>query len=295
MPRSSFFSYALIVRLLTMSIVWLLLLIWFLNAYRANCGVSLLVLAMFSGFMLLAGIERSFLHRRALFNECLHDDNRLFDMFYNHILMTLREIGYALVLGVLLMVGTLVFEPRQWSILFIDLLLLSLLIPRLVNAMSHQVRDEYRYAMARQWATWLSLLLLWGEAVTALLISPPEYYVGMRWQEVVTYGVTQPEVACPLVADAAQIYAVGLALAMWSVQNASRVLNDPTQAVMAWIGFSTLFGLTFAMALAFSRALVGVMGRPWEQWRRPVKQPPAKPSETATPNAPRAVTNAAQP
>jgi len=250
---------------------------------------------MLSSFMLLAGIEKSFLHRRALFNECLHDDDRLFDLFHNRILMTLRETTVAIVLGGLMMVGALIFEPRQWSLLFIDLLLLSLLIPRLVNAMSNQVRDEYRFAMARQWATWLSVLLLWGEAVMVLIISPPEYYVGMRWQEVVTYGVRQPDAACPLVAYAAQIYMVGLALAMWSVQNASRVLNDPTQAVMAWIGFLTLFGFTFAMALAFSRALVGVMGRPWEMWRRPRKQPPANPGDSPTPKGPHSVTNADAP
>jgi hypothetical protein len=58
----------------------------------------------------------------------------------------------------------------------------------------------------------VSLLLLWGEAVMVLTISPSEYYVGMRWQEVVTYGVRQPDVACPLVAYAAEIYTVGLAL-----------------------------------------------------------------------------------
>jgi len=295
MSRPRFVSYAIMVRLLTMSIVWLVLLIWFLNAYRANCASSLLVLAMLSSFMLLAGIEKSFLHRRALFTECLCDDERLFDLFHNRILMTFRETAVALLLGGLMMVGALVFEPRQWSLLFIDLLLLSLLIPRLVSAMSNQVRDEYRFAMARQWATWLSVLLLWGEAVMVLIISPPEYYVGMRWQEVVTYGVRQPEVACPLVAYAAQIYMVGLALAMWSVQNASRVLNDPTQAVMAWIGFLTLFGFTFAMALAFSRALIGVMGRPWEMWRRPSKQPPVNPGDSPTPKGPRSVARADAP
>lgn len=269
MPRPRLISYAIVVRLLTMMIVWLFLLVWFLNAYRANCAASLAALGMLTAFLLVAGIERSFLLRRALFNECLSSEGRLFNLFYNRIFITIRETMYAFVLAAFLLASSLVFEPRQWSLLFIDLLLLALLIPRLTESMAKYVHQEYRYALARQWATWLSVLLLWGEAVMALTISPPEYYGGMRWQEVVTYGVSEPEVACPLVAELARIYMVGIALAIWSVQNVSRLINDPTQAIMIWVGFVTLFGFTFMMALAFSRALAGVMGRPWEMWRKP--------------------------
>jgi hypothetical protein len=60
---------------------------------------------------------------------------------------------------------------------------------------------------------------------------------------------------------------MGQALAIWAAQNASRVSHDPTQSVMVWVGFSVMFGLTFLMALAISRAFVGVMARPWEMWR----------------------------
>jgi hypothetical protein len=148
--------------------------------------------------------------------------------------------------------------------LFIDLLMLSLLIPRLTAVMGDHVRQRYRYAIARRWAMMLSILLLWGEAVVVLMFSPPEDYFGMRWQEVVTYGVAQPDVLCPLVQSASEVYTVGQALAIWAVQNAARVSNDPTQVIMVWVGYAVLVGFSWLVALAYSRALVGVMARPWE-------------------------------
>lgn len=267
MSRPKLVNYAILIRLLTMSIVWLLLLVWFLNAYRLSCNAALGFLAALGATQLLAGTERVYFRRRALFSQCLLKEGRLFRIFHNRILTTLREIAFAGLLALLLLIGTLAFEPRQWSLLFADLMLLSLVIPRLALAMTNEVCDECRHALARQWALWLSVLLLWGEAVMMLFLFPPEDYIGMRWQEVVTYGVNMPDVHCAWMASAAEVYRIGQALAMWAAQNASRVNQDPTQSVMVWVGFSVLFGLTFLMALAISRAFVGVMARPWEMWK----------------------------
>lgn len=260
-------DYAVIIRLLTMSIVWLTLMVWFLNAYRISCGPALAIFVVLGLVLLVAGLERSYFHRRALFNECLFKKGRLFHVFHSRVLITLREVVFAGALALLLMVGPLLFEPRQWSLLFADLLLLALLVPRLAAAVGEEVRAEYRFVMARQWAMWISVALLWGEALAVLILSPPEDYVGMRWQEVVTYGVAAPDVACPLLGSAAEAYASGQALAMWAVQNVGRVINDPTQSLMVWVGLAALIGFSFLVALAYSRALVGVMGRPWEMWR----------------------------
>ncbi|MGB5831689.1 MAG: hypothetical protein WBG92_06815 [Thiohalocapsa sp.] len=268
MNRPKLMKYAIIVRLLTMTIVWLVLLTWFFNAYRTDCGTTLAIFLLLCVLLLVPGIERSFLLRRALFKEYLSGDERLFDLFQNRFLMILRETAYALILATFLLVGALVLEPRQWSLLFIVLLLLTLLTPRLANTMSGQVREEYRHAISRQRAIGISVFLLWGEAVMVLTISPPEDYMGMRWQEVVTYGVSEPDVLCPLVSELANVYVVGQAIAIWAVQNASRVSNDPTQAIMVWVGYFTLISFPFMVALAFSRALVGVLGRPWEMLRK---------------------------
>ncbi|ESQ16790.1 MAG TPA: hypothetical protein DDY14_03525 [Chromatiaceae bacterium] len=271
MTRPRLINFAVIIRVLTMSIVWLVLLSWFLNAYRSGCGTALLVFAVISLFLLMAGFEAAFLRRRALYNEFVSDDDHVFDLFHNLILTGLRELIFGLILAMFLLIGVLVFEPRQWSLLFADLLVMTLLIPRFALSMSNRVREPYRFAMARQSAMWLSILLLWSEALMVLTLSPREHYIGMRWQEVVTYGVAQPDLSCPIVAQLANIFVVGQALAMWAVQNATRVMNDPTQAIMVWVGFFILFSFTFMVARAFSQALIGVMGRPWELWSSPTK------------------------
>jgi hypothetical protein len=70
----------------------------------------------------------------------------------------------------------------------------------------------------------------------------------------------------PLLGSAAEFYAAGQALAVWAVQNGARVINDPTQVVMVWVGYCALFGFSLVVAWAYSRALVGVLSRPWEMW-----------------------------
>jgi hypothetical protein len=264
MSRPGLVTYAPIVRLLTMSIVWLVLLIWQFNAYRTGCGAAIGFLSVLGLFLLAAGVEHALLRRRALVLQCLNDEDRPFDLFSSPVLMAIREGVAALVLAAVLLVSALTFEARQWSVLFIDLMMLSILIPRVTAVMGDHVRRRYRYAIARRWAMMLSVLLLWGEAVLVLMFSPPEDYFGMRWQEVVTYGVAQPDVLCPLVQSASEVYTVGQALAIWAVQNAARVSNDPTQVIMVWVGYGVLFGFSLVVAVAYSRALVGVMARPWE-------------------------------
>ena len=268
MTKPSLISYAVVMRLLTMSIVWLMLLVWVFNASRAGCVVSVAVLALLGGVIFIAGSEQSHLLRRALLNETARHDGRVIPVLYNGLLLTLRDVIVAALLAVVLVASALTFAPQQWSVLFADLLLLALLIPRLARAMGNEVRAEYRFAVARQWAIWISLLLLWGEAVMTLAWYPPEDFTGMRWQEVVTYNLQVPDVACGWLHAVTKVLVTGQAIAMWAVQNGSRFANDPTQSVMLWVGYTSLIGFTFLTALAYSRALIGVMGRPWEMWRK---------------------------
>jgi hypothetical protein len=264
MSRAGLVTYAPIVRLLTMSIVWLVLLIWHFNAYRTGCLAALGFLSVLGLFLVAAGVENALLNRRMVSDQFLRDEDRVFDLLNHPALTVPREVILALMLAAVLMVGALSFEPRQWSVLFIDLMLLAILIPRMTAAIDNHVRRRYRYAMARRWALYISILLLWSEAVLVLIFSPPADYFGMRWQEVVTYGVTQPDVLCPLLQTASEVYTTGQALAIWAVQNAVRVSNDPTQAIMVGVGYCILIGFSWLVAVAYSRALIGVMARPWD-------------------------------
>lgn len=266
MTRQRLINYAVVIRLLTMTIVWMILLVWSLNAYRLNCWFAALIFLPLFGALLIAGTERALFHRRAMFEECLTQEGRLFNLLYNRVVLTGNAAVAAAGLALVLMAGSLLFEPRQWSLLFADLLLLTLLIPRLVNAIGEEVRPKYRYAVARQGALVVSLALLWSEAALVLAVTPPHDFSGLRWQEVVSFEVAHPEVQCRLMRAFGEVYAVGQALAIWSVQNAARAINDPTQSVMLWVGFAVLVGFPYLLALAYSRALIGVLGRPWVFW-----------------------------
>jgi len=260
-------DYAVVLRMLTMTIVWLLLLIWFLEAYRISCAAAALMFVLLTAVLLVAGLERTYFYRRALFNESLEREGILFGLVHNRLLVTARELLVAAALTLILLVSTVTFEARQWSLLFADLLLLTLIIPRIAGGMHQEVRERYRFAMARHWAMWISVWLLWGEAMLVMIFSPRQDFSGMRWQEAISYGVAQPDVACPILRTGASIYTTGESIGVWAVQNAERVSQDPTQAMMIWVGLIALVVLPFLMALAASRALVGIMGRPWAVWR----------------------------
>ena len=49
----------------------------------------------------------------------------------------------------------------------------------------------------------------------------------------------------------------------WGAQNYLQGLEHPQQFIMAWLAFLAFFGVSFLIAWAYSRALVGVLSRPW--------------------------------
>jgi hypothetical protein len=214
MPRPSLISYAVIMRLLTMLIVWLTLLVWVFNAHRAGCALTGLIAVLLGGIIFIAGNERSHLIRRALLTETAQRGGRFYRALYNGLLISVRDVIISVALAVVLMASALTFAPQQWSILFADLLFLTLLIPRLARAMRQEVRAEYSYAVARQWAIWISVLLLWLEAVLSLALYPPADFTGMRWQEVVSYNMRVPDAACGLLQQAIDVFVTGQAIAI---------------------------------------------------------------------------------
>jgi hypothetical protein len=128
------------------------------------------------------------------------------------------------------------------------------------------VRGDYRFALARHWAMWISVALIWTESMLALLYAPPADFLGLRWQEVVLYGYSAPDVGCEPMRMFSDLVSTAQALSLWAAQNYDRAVGDPTQATVMWVGLGILVLFPFVMAYAFSRALVGVMARPWEMW-----------------------------
>jgi hypothetical protein len=260
-------TYQDIPRLLTMVIVWLLLLVWYLNAYRSNCLAILGLVVLFSLILFISGTEIALKKRRMFVNECLEPHALLARWFRRRYLLVAVQLLTSVGLALFLLVSALSFAPRHWSLMFADVLLVSLLLPRFYGAFAGQLREEYRFVTARRWAMWVSTLFLWMESLIVLLFADGQSFVGLRWQEVITYGATEPDVLCAPVASIAAVITAVDALGIWAVQNLARSVHDLPQALMAAISLLVSIGLSFLLAYAYSRALIGVVGRPWTMWR----------------------------
>jgi hypothetical protein len=266
-------TYKDIPRLLTMTIVWLLLLAWYLNASRAGCVVAVILLALVALILFVSGAEIALTKRRIFLNECVEPHAPLLRLMRRRYLLVGVAFVKSAVLAVILLVGVLNLAERRWSLMFADVLLLSLLLPRFYGALAGQLREDYRYVTARRWAIWVSTLFLWLESLIVLVFADGHDYVGLRWQEVIAYGATTTEVLCQPIASLAALLSSIDALGLWAAQNLSRSLADLPQTLMAAFSLLVSAGLSFVFAYAYSRALVGMVGRPWTMW-------PIAPSQT---------------
>jgi hypothetical protein len=91
-------------------------------------------------------------------------------------------------------------------------------------------------------------------------------FIGLRWQEVIAYGSTGFDLPCAPVAAIASLVSALDDLGQWSVQNLARSLQDLPQAFMASASLFVYVVLSLLLAYAYSRALIGVVGRPWTMW-----------------------------
>lgn len=260
-------TYSDIPRLLTMTIIWLLLLVWYLTAYRVDCFVALGLLALLTLILFVSGTEIALKRRRVFLTECMEPQSFLFRLFRRRYLLFAFQLLTSAALALLLMVSTLDFAPRHWSLIFANVLLLGLLLPRFNAILTGQVREEYRFVTSRRWALWVSTTLLSIEALIVFLFADGRNFMGLRWQEVITYGASDCDVLCAPVASIAAILSALDALGQWSVQNLARSLHDLPQALIASMSIAASIGLLFLLAYAYSRALIGMVGRPWTMWR----------------------------
>jgi len=266
MPRHRLTTYAVLIRFLSMCTVWLTLFFWSLNASRMGCLGTLAVFVLVCAVVLMSNAEDAFLHHRAMVSACMRREARVLRMVHGRGLLLVRQIIISAALTLALLVAVLLMEPRQWSLIFVDLLLLTLLLPKLTEVAGRSVRGEYRFAVARHWAIWFSIVLLWTESMLSLIYAPVANFAGMRWQVVVAYEIHPPDVACGLVRAVSDVAATAQGLAFWATQNFGRAMHIPTESTIAWLGLLVVSVFPFIFAFALSRALVGTMARPWEMW-----------------------------
>jgi hypothetical protein len=244
-------------------VVWTGLLGWDLAAGRLPCLVAALALAAVAGLIARSGVESALVRRRAFAGQYLVPGGLLYRLLTGRVLILIRQGAQGLVLGLLLLVGALVLAPVEWGLLLADAVLFAALVAGLTRLLGRQVRVAYRQALARYWAVRLNAVLLWLAWVALMAFTPQTNYAGLRWEEVLAIAAGEPAVACDPVAVLARIGAVGSALGLWAAQHLLGGLRDPTQLLLAWAVFLGAFGASLLLAAAYSRALAGVLARPW--------------------------------
>jgi hypothetical protein len=180
------------------------------------------------------------------------------------------EMAKALLLAVLLMVGTVALSVHEWALLLLDVLVLSLLMPRMPALLHSSVKRTYLYAMSRRWAIWFSTLLLWGESVLALVLANSNDYRDLSWEDAVAYS-TNSETATDVngvVAVMLQIDAGAEGLASWSSHQLLHAANvDLAQTLVATMTLVSVLPRWFLLAWAYSRKMVEALARVMEIWR----------------------------
>jgi hypothetical protein len=258
---------AILSRLIAMGMVWAGLVVWQTAAAIIDCPLALVFVIAVWTLSILAASEPALLRRRAFAALYLNSGGRLFRLLRRWTLQLLWIGARTLLPTLLLLITALSLDGRQWALLLADVVLLTLWVSLFGRLLHREVRSGYREPIARLWAQRVNALLLWVALLANSAFSTYEDYKGLSWNEVVRYAASQPQTACNELALLARLSTVGQALALWAAQNLLPGLARLDQAVVAWAFFLTSLGVSFLVAWAYSRTLMGVWVRPWRIWQ----------------------------
>lgn len=244
--------------------VWCGLLGWQWAANRLECLSSVLFVLPLWGILTLAASELALLKRHAFINQYLKPQGVLAWLWRRKTVLLLWQGIKSLFFGLLLIVSAVLFDVVQWLVLLVDVVLMITLVHMITWILRDEVKSSYQEPLARHWAHWVNAVLLWLIFVLIMFFTAHENYQGMAWEEVVHFTVAEVYVSCDVLAVLARINAVSEALMWWAAQNRLGTLENPTHVLLAWIVFVASFGVSFLIAWAYSRALIGVLAKPWQ-------------------------------
>lgn len=179
------------------------------------------------------------------------------------------EIVKALLLSLLLLIGTVVLTVREWAVLLLDVIVLALLMPRVPGLLHEAVNQTYLYAMSRRWAIWFSTGLLWLDSVLVLALRTKDDYRGLDWTDAVAYSTSAARSSADggVFALMSRIDAGVDGLAIWASYQLLHGAGELAEGVAAAMVLIGVLSIWFALAWAYSRAIVGATARPLAVWR----------------------------
>lgn len=260
MKNRSYMSLSGIISLLS---VWGILLLWHGTADRIGCFASALFLVPLWIVLTLAASEAALIRRYAFIAQYLRTEGLLARLLRRKIMLLLWQAVKSLFLALVLLVSSAFLDLVQWLVLLADTLLMAVLISVFSRILHKELKPGYLGFLGRHSAHWVNALLLWLCLVLVTFYTAHENYTGMSWQEAMHSSVSKVGMACDELALLGRINAAGEALMWWGAQNYLQALQSPAQLILAWLAFLAMFGVSFLIAWAYSRALIGVLSRPW--------------------------------
>ncbi|ESQ15076.1 MAG: hypothetical protein N838_09835 [Thiohalocapsa sp. PB-PSB1] len=185
-------KYRMIPRLSSMLAVWSTLIGWNYSAPHIGVLGNLAFLLVIAVPLVMSGSEVVFYRRYAYRHECLIQPSWLYRLMGLEPLILGGEIVKALLLGMVLMVGTAALTLREAALLLLNVVIMALLMPRVPGLLHGSVNRTYLYAMSRLWAIRFSTWLLWLDSLLVLALSINDDYRGLSWADAVVYSTALP-------------------------------------------------------------------------------------------------------
>lgn len=248
---------------LAMGGVWTLLAGWAWLAGRLDCGAGAAVIAAVWGLILLAASELALLRRHVFVWAYLTGEGFIARWLGRRALLLAWQAVKSLPLALALVVSLPLLRGPQWLVLLLDVAFLSALLWLLQRALRGEVRPAYRTPLAHAWAHRINSVSVWLGLLLTLLYAAREDYAALGLVEVVRYSAAQVDLGCDALAVLARLGAVAEGALWWAAQRLFSDLGGTPQALVAWSGFIAVFGASFVIAWSYSRALTGVLARPW--------------------------------
>jgi hypothetical protein len=255
--------YSMLLDTTRMFAIWGGLFAWHWGADKLGCLASALLIIPLWVILTLAMSELALLKRHTFVTQYLRSQGVLARLLRRSTILLLRQAGKALFFSLVLIISALFFSMNQWLVLLADILLMVILVQLISRLLSNEVKPNYRAFLARYWAHWVNAIILWLTSVLVIFYSSHNNYLGMSWEQVVHVSASKMVLGCDSLAVLARFNAVSEALTWWAAQNFLNTLVQPAQVLMAWFAFSALFGISFLIAWAYSRALAGALLRSW--------------------------------
>jgi len=239
------------------------LLTWRWAASRIGCSASAIFLLGIWVALLSSSYEWALLRRIGFVAHYLKSGGFLARWLVRRALLLTWIAVKNLPVALILFTATLSLSGAEWLVLAADLLLLLLVLGAMERLFDHEAVDLYVRPLARIWAHRINAAALWAALVAVNFYTPHPNYIGISLAGVVDTAAAHVDCGCDVVATLGRVDAVGQSIAWWAAENFLSSLTGSVERHAAWLVFLATFGISLLVAWSYSRALIGVLARPW--------------------------------